>query len=254
MHYQSYLTTLALAGAALAVPAPYGPSSAPSGDSSYDNSSEGSSGSSTSANNIQLIQALELAPTAVDRIALLSDADFKYDFNNPPSSAVTTGKGGHTVRSDRKTFPALIGTGVSMTVGFIGPCGFNTPHVHPRSSEINIIVEGRLGTEFIAENGADPIQNTLEKFQMTVFPQGALHTEFNPDCTDAVFVAGFASEDPGVEQAAQTLFNLDPELVKADLGVEAINGQDIEQFKNTIPANVALGVETCLKKCSISKR
>lgn len=252
MRYQSYLSTLALAGAALAVPAPWGPpSTPPSSDSSY---TDTNSSTSTSANNIQLIQALELAPTAVDRIALLSEADFKYDFNNPPSSAVTTGKGGHTVRADRKVFPALIGTGVSMTVGFIGPCGFNTPHVHPRSSEINIIVEGRLGTEFIAENGADPIQNTLKKFQMTVFPQGALHTEFNPDCTDAVFVAGFASEDPGVEQAAQTLFNLDPELVKADLGVEAINGQDIEQFRQTIPANVALGVETCLKKCGISKR
>lgn len=164
MHYQSYIGTLAFAGAALAVPAPWSPpATPPTSDSSY---TESNSSTSTSANNIQLIQALELAPTAVDRIALLSEADFKYDFNSPPSSAVTTGKGGHTVRADRKVFPALIGTGVSMTVGFIGPCGFNTPHIHPRSSEINIIVEGRLGTEFIAENGADPIQNTLETFQM----------------------------------------------------------------------------------------
>ncbi|KAK4499265.1 hypothetical protein PRZ48_009778 [Zasmidium cellare] len=254
MHYQSYLSTLAFAGATLAVPTSYGPpTTPPPNDNSY-SANTNTTSSSTSANNIPLIQSLELAPTAVDRIALLSEADFKYDFNNPPSSAITTGKGGHTVRADRKVFPALIGTGVSMTVGFIGPCGFNTPHVHPRSSEINIIVEGRLGTEFIAENGADPKQNTLEKYQMTVFPQGALHTEFNPDCTDAVFVAGFASEDPGVEQAAQTLFNLDPELVKADLGVEAINGQDIEAFRKMIPANVALGVESCLKKCGIQKR
>ena len=124
-------------------------------------------------NGLSLIDRLQLAPTAVDRIALLSASDFKYDFNNPPADATTTGKGGHTVKADRKVFPALIGTGVGMTVGFIGPCGFNTPHTHPRSSEINIIVEGRLGTEFIAENGADPIQNTLEKYQMTVFPQGA---------------------------------------------------------------------------------
>ena len=156
----------------------------------------------TQGGDLDLITKLELAPTAVDRIALLSDSDFVYDFNDPPSDAITPGKGGRTVKADRKDFPALIGTDVSMTLGFIGPCGFNTPHTHPRSSQINVIVQGRLGTEFIAENGARPISNTLEKFQMTVFPKGAAHTEYNPDCDDAVFVAGFASEDPGVEQLA----------------------------------------------------
>ena len=62
---------------------------------------------------------------------------------------------------------------------------------------------------------------------------------------------GFNSEDPGVEQAAQTLFEIDPELVQADLGVKTLNGETIEQFKNKIPANVALGIFSCLKKCGI---
>ena len=87
-----------------------------------------------------------------------------------------------------------------MTLGFLGPCGFNTPHVHPRSSEINVVVKGSLVAEFTLENGARTITNTVLTNQMTVFPQGALHTEWNPDCTDALFVAGFASEDPGVQQ------------------------------------------------------
>jgi hypothetical protein len=184
-----------------------------------------------SANNLDLIQKLELAPTAVDRMALLSDSDFIYDFLNPPESAITTGKGGHTVKADRKDFPALIGTGVSMTLGFLGPCGFNTSHIHPRSSQINVVVQGKLGTEFIAEKDARAISGTLEKFQMTVFAMGATHTEFNPDCDDAVFVAGFASEDPGVEQLAQTLFSLDPKLVQVDLGVQTINGEDFEELR-----------------------
>lgn len=101
--------------------------------------------SNETANNLEVIHALELAPTAADRVNMLAADDFKYDFLAPPPNAVTTGQGGHTVRSDSRVFPALIGTGVSMTIGFIGPCGFNTPHTHPRSSEINIIVQGRLG-------------------------------------------------------------------------------------------------------------
>lgn len=74
-------------------------------------------------------------------------------------------------------------------------------------------------------------------------------TEFNPDCEPAVFVAGFASEDPGVEQSAQTLFNLRPDLVQADLGVVTLNGESIEDFRDHLPANVADGVASCLKKC-----
>ncbi|KAK5744783.1 hypothetical protein LTR17_001859 [Elasticomyces elasticus] len=208
----------------------------------------------SSANNQDLINSLELAATAADRINLLTASDFVYDFNEPPpGDSVTTGLGGHTVKADRKLFPALIGTGVSMTLGFLGPCGFNTPHVHPRSSQINVVVEGQLKTQFVAENGVPPILNTLNKFQMTVFPQGSLHTEWNPTCDPAVFVAGFASEDPGVEQAAQSLFELDEQVVQADLGVDTLNGESIEDFKNKLPANVALFVEECLKTCNIDQ-
>ena len=223
--------------------------------------------------NMVLINSLETAATAVDRIKLLPhNSDHVYDFNNPPSEdAVTTGNGGHTVKADRKDFPALIGNGVSMTVGFIGPCGFNTPHVrsartcliasltkeqtHPRSAEINIIVEGTLGTEYVLENGAGLIKNKLSKYQMTVFPQGAIHTEWNPECDNATFVAGFASEDPGVQQSAQRLFDMDDDLLQATFANDfTYDGRDIDQFRGLIPKNVANGVEECLKKCNLQKR
>ncbi|KAL6717705.1 hypothetical protein ACLMJK_005620 [Lecanora helva] len=207
------------------------------------------------AGNTDLIQKLQLAPTAKDRIALITnDADFVYDFNNPPKNTITTGKGGHTVRADRDAFPALVGTGVSMTLGFLGPCGFNTPHTHPRSSEINVVVKGSLVAEFTLENGARSVTNRLDTNQMTVFPQGAVHTEFNPGCEDAMFVAGFASEDPGVQQSAQTFFGLNDDIVQAALGQDTFDGADIDKVRQMIPANVALGVEQCLNQCGISKR
>ncbi len=121
---------------------------------------------------------LASAPTAVQRESLLTDSDYIFDFDDPCRvTGEAVGKGGRTVRADRATMPALYAQGASVTIGFLGPCGFNTPHVHPRSSQINIVVEGRLGTDFIAENGVPPINGTLKKLQMTVFPQGAVHTE-----------------------------------------------------------------------------
>ena len=114
------------------------------------------------------------------------------------------------------------------------------------------MVKGSLVAEFQLENGAPNIINSVKTNQVTVFPQGALHTEFNPDCEDAVFVAGFASEDPGVQQAAQTLLGFEDDIVEAALG--SLSGQDLEKWRAMVPANVALGVETCLKKCGIQKK
>lgn len=203
-----------------------------------------------------LIERLLLAPTAVDRLALIpNDRDFVYDFQNPPSGSTVTGRGGRSVRADRKLFPALIGSGMSMLVSFLGPCGANTPHVHPRSSAIVISAKGHIGTEFILENGARPISNTLNQYQMTVFPQGAVHTEYNLDCTDSIFVASFANEDPGIQQSAQTLLGLSNDIVNAAFGSDnmTFDGMDIETFRPLIPADVALGVESCLRRCGIPR-
>ncbi|OAQ67868.2 methylitaconate delta2-delta3-isomerase [Pochonia chlamydosporia 170] len=211
----------------------------------------------TRADNVDLIAKLMTAPTQADRIKLLNQpGDFVFDFN--PNSTVagseSKGKGGVSVAATSKTFPALVGNGASMTVGFLGPCGMNTPHVHNRATELNFVAEGRLVTNFVEENGAAPVANTLSKFQMAVFPQGAIHIEFNPDCTDTVFVAGFNNADPGVQTIAQSFFNLRPDIVSATLGgVQSLNGADIESFRPMIPANIALGIDSCLKKCGIKR-
>lgn len=213
-------------------------------------------GTTTSASGLTLFQQLVLAPNAVERLALLADDDFIFDFaDNTRTAGVTKGEGGKIVRADHATFPALVGQGGAVAIGFLGPCGFNTPHVHPRAAELNLVVEGRLFASVTAENGARHLNHTLNKYEMTVFPQGAVHTEFNPDCTDAVFVASFPSEDPGVGQIAQEFFGLENEIVRGSSGGEVnIDGRDIDAFRSLIPANVAKGVDSCLAKCGIAKR
>ncbi|KAI9876195.1 MAG: hypothetical protein M1823_007324, partial [Watsoniomyces obsoletus] len=95
---------------------------------------------------------------------------------------------------------------------------------HPRSAEINAIAEGTLGTGLIVENGASVIKNRLSQDQMTVFQQGAIHTKWNPERTPAVFVAGLSSEDLGIQQSAQRLFDLDDDLLGAALAVDTFAG------------------------------
>ncbi|KAK6539409.1 hypothetical protein TWF694_009634 [Orbilia ellipsospora] len=206
--------------------------------------------------NLELIASLVTAPLQLDRIALLKDEDFIFDFRNPPGEIqVATGNGGRTVIANRKTLPALIGTGSGMTMGFLGPCGFNTPHTHPRATELNVPVVGSLNTSLILENGVRVINSHVDTFQMHVFPQGAIHQEFNPECGETIFVAGFNSEDFGTNQVADNFFKLPDQVIQAAVGgVITVDGRDIDQFKNMIPKNIAIGVEECLTKCGLNKR
>jgi oxalate decarboxylase/phosphoglucose isomerase-like protein (cupin superfamily) len=214
------------------------------------------------ASSLSLTQQLFLADTAVDRFTLLPNNDqFLFDFGNPALKG-KGGKGGDLAVANRKTFPALVGTGSGMAVGFLGPCGFNTPHVHPRATELQIVTSGRLVVEMLPENGVfvDPkvgaasgrrvITNTVSTNQMTPFYQGSIHTQFNPDCTPVTFVASFNSEDFGAGQVADELFAMTPDVVQAAFG-QAINGADVDKFRAAIPATIALGVEQCLKTCGI---
>jgi mannose-6-phosphate isomerase-like protein (cupin superfamily) len=262
-------TALLLAGSALSAPQYGGQSTSTTTTSTTTTSSSTGAYSTTTSGSTcatplslpdqSLFESLVLARSAVERSSLLTNDDFIFSFDDPCRNSaelgVVTGLGGKTVRADHSTFPALVSSGGSITVGFLDACGFNTPHVHPRAAELNIVVEGRVFASVTAENGAAHRNHTLSKFDMTVFPQGAIHTEFNPDCTPAVFVAAFPNEDPGVGQIAQNYFGLEDEIVLASAGGDLnIDGANIDAFRGKIPANVVKGVESCLAKCGIQKK
>lgn len=206
---------------------------------------------------LSLTAQLTLADTAVDRFALLpKNEDFVFDFSKPQANP---GAGGELLAANRKTFPALVGTGSGMAVGRLRGCGMNTLHVHPRATELQIVVKGQIVTEMVPENGVNNpdgsprvITNTLKEFNMTPFYQGSVHTQFNPDCGDAIFVASFNAEDFGTGQIANETFALTDDVIAATFG-QTIAGADIDKVRHAIPKNIALGVDQCLKKCNIKK-
>jgi hypothetical protein len=83
---------------------------------------------------------LKTAASQVDRVNALGD-DFIFDFRG--TLGVSEGRGGKTVAATARNFPALIGNGVAMTVGYLGPCGINLPHTHPRATEFNFVASVR---------------------------------------------------------------------------------------------------------------
>ena len=95
------------------------------------------------------------------------------------------------------------------------------------------------------------IRAELEPFQMIPFYQGSIHTQFNPDCTNATFVSAFPSEDFGTEQAAEGLFSFPNDLIAATFG-EAISRDSVDILRSATPPSIARGVRECLEKCGLA--
>ncbi|KAI2465569.1 RmlC-like cupin domain-containing protein [Annulohypoxylon bovei var. microspora] len=206
------------------------------------------------------VQQILLSDTRADAInnVLTSDADFIFDFNKMRKFG--PGQGGEIVQANRKLFPALTGTGIGMAVGFLEPCGFNTPHVHNRATELLIVTKGSVVSEMVIENGVNgadgaprDIMNTVGELQATPYFMGALHTQFNPTCDNATFIAPLSSDDFGANTMAQAFLALQDETIAATAG-NHISGADIDKFRGLVSTSVAMGVEQCLQTCNIPKR
>jgi hypothetical protein len=239
MQFTQIIAAAILAYTAVAMPAP---------------SSAAAPAPTPAAGELSTTQKLFISDTAAQRFDILSDADFKFNFDDPAKKG-KGGKSGDVVPANRKTFPALVGTGAGMAVGFLDGCAFNTPHIHPRSVELQIVTKGKLVVEMAPENGVlnaegkrRIIKNTLGVNEMTPFYQGSVHAQYNPDCTPAEFVAAFNNEDFGTGQIADELFALDGDVVSAAFG-QAIDGSRVEEFKGKIPVSIANGVAECLRTC-----
>ncbi|KAM0561394.1 hypothetical protein ACHAPJ_003275 [Fusarium lateritium] len=199
---------------------------------------------------ISLTTKLRLADSAIDRYKLLpEDKDFLYDFNSTQSGF-----------AESKSFPALVGSGISLASAQIPGCSMVNVHIHPRATELFAVISGRVYTEAVPESGVlnsegkpRVIKNEISAGQATVFYQGTMHFQVNPDCEGADAVAAFSSEDAGALGIASGLFSVSDEPLGRQLG-QAIAGEDIDKVRHAIPAGVAIKVDECLAKCGKQKR
>ncbi|CAJ2669528.1 unnamed protein product [Trifolium pratense] len=92
--------------------------------------------------------------------------------------------------------------------------GLNPPHIHPRGTEILIVVEGTLYVGFVTSNQDKNrlFTKVLNKGDVFVFPIGLIHFQLNIGYGNAVAIAGLSSQNPGVITIANALFKSDPSI------------------------------------------
>lgn len=226
----------------------------------------------TNVSTVALSQALHNAASQSQRLAiLLPDAsdpsNITYTFHN---NSVIEPTGGSIVLSAIDQFPALAVTNVAMAIGFVNPCGLNTPHTHHRANEYLTVIQGVLyaglivegnpgGSGFVQGKAAPPtgpltqVNVTLNKYQGMIFPQGEVYWQFNPTCEPAVFAAAFDNNDPGRVEVARTFFSIRPDdVLETSMGnPEQLDAAQIDSFKNKIPSAFAKTMEECARRCHL---
>lgn len=191
--------------------------------------------------------ALHNAFTQVERINILADdSDFVFSFTDPKNK-VTKGAGGTLTSANAANFPALIGNGMALTIGAMEPCSMNSPHTHPRATEMLLMTSGQITAGFLAENGARFVVNNVTTLSATVFPAGSIHFQANYDCKPATFIAALNNEDPGTTQIAQRFFGLPPDVVGATLG--GLGVQQVADLAGLIPDNLIAAQKECFARC-----
>ncbi|KAK9823393.1 hypothetical protein WJX72_002454 [[Myrmecia] bisecta] len=175
-----------------------------------------------------------------------------FDFKTAKASDVTpNGMIQQNQASSNPFLSTLPGDGNGQTLVTMGPCAGNTPHTHPRGSEISFLLYGEISFGMVEENANGNQLIIRNMTQNTTFhvPQGVLHFSHNLACKPAAFLANFATKDPGTQTMWNSLLQVPTPALNAATGLSEVN---IEQLK-TLPLVVAPGTggEECMRRCGL---
>uniref|UniRef100_A0A2N9GJ55 Germin-like protein n=1 Tax=Fagus sylvatica TaxID=28930 RepID=A0A2N9GJ55_FAGSY len=145
-----------------------------------------------------------------DPAVVTADDFFFPGLNVPGNTENKVGFSVNLVNVDK--LPGLNTLGISLARLDFAPYGLNPPHIHPRGTEILVVVEGTLYVGFVTSNPNKLFTKVLNKGDVFVFPIGLIHFQFNIGQTNALAFAGLSSQNPGVITIANAVFGSTPPI------------------------------------------
>ncbi|CAN6298186.1 unnamed protein product [Urochloa humidicola] len=122
--------------------------------------------------------------------------------------------GSNVTELDVNEWPGLNTLGVSMNRVDFAPGGTNPPHIHPRATEIGIVLRGELLLGIIGslDSGNRYYSKVVRAGETFVIPRGLMHFQFNVGKEAATMVVSFNSQNPGIVFVPLTLFGSSPPI------------------------------------------
>ncbi|KDP23774.1 hypothetical protein JCGZ_23607 [Jatropha curcas] len=138
--------------------------------------------------------------------------DFSFSGLNIPRNR-NNGVGSNVTLVNVDLLAGLNTLGISLArLDFAPYGGLNPPHIHPRATEILVVLKGTLYVGFVTSNPSRLFAKVLYPGDVFVFPIGLIHFQLNVAKTEAVAFAGLSSQNPGVITIANATFGSDPPI------------------------------------------
>jgi quercetin dioxygenase-like cupin family protein len=140
------------------------------------------------------------------------------DFFNPamldqPRDTKNSQVGSNVTNINVINFPGLNTLGISLARIDYGPLGVNTPHTHPRATELLTVLEGILYLGFVTSNPNRLFAKVVKKGDVFVFPKGMIHFQMNlVHDKPAAALSSLSSQNPGVITIANAVFGTNPPI------------------------------------------
>ncbi|KAK3418216.1 hypothetical protein EUGRSUZ_H04165, partial [Eucalyptus grandis] len=112
------------------------------------------------------------------------------------------------------TVDLIPGLSISLARINYGIGGLNPPHIHPRGTEVLLVLEGTLYLGFVTSNQLNNtfFEKVIHPGDVFIFPIGMIHFQLNIGKTNAVAISSLSSQNPGVITVANALFNAKPHI------------------------------------------
>lgn len=109
--------------------------------------------------------------------------------------------------------PGLNTLGISTVRVDYLPKGVVPPHIHPRATEILLVLHGKISVGFVTSNPENRlITKILQEGDAFVFPTGHVHFQQNVGPGNATVIAFLSSQNPGVISVANSIFGTNPPI------------------------------------------
>ena len=184
-------------------------------------------------------------PLLADQESLLADEEFVYDLGGSAPRRMEAG--GRQYAYDRVASRTLnLPNGGAQTLFRFAPCGFRTPHHHPRGTENFHVIEGEIRVNMMREFGGarseQPVVNDVRAGYSGFFPLGHVHFLQNRGCYNATTISMFDTSDRGIVNVAGSL-RLPRDTMTKVFGTDDISAED------TVIDTLLKQSEECLERC-----
>ncbi|KAF0897774.1 hypothetical protein E2562_000485 [Oryza meyeriana var. granulata] len=145
---------------------------------------------------------------------VIKDHFFKAAMLDTPRNTIGSKVGSNVTLIGVLQLPSLNTLGISIARIDYAPLGENPPHMHPRATEILMVLEGTLCVVFITSNLDNKLfSKVLNKGKVFVFPIGLIHFQFNPNpYKPIVAVVALSSQNPGAMTISNVVFGSKPPI------------------------------------------